>query len=432
MNIYDIIVKKKNKHSLTKEEIDFFIDGIISGAVKDFEASALLMAIAINGMDIDETYNLTMAMANSGAIVNLKDVKGITVDKHSTGGVSDTTTLIIAPIVACLGLKMAKMSGRGLGFTGGTADKLEVFKGYNLNLNQKEFINIVNSVGASIITQTKNLAPADKILYSLRDLTGSIESIPLIASSIMSKKLASNASVIVLDVKFGDGAFMKNVSTATLLAKTMVEIGKKAGKKISAILTSMDEPLGSGIGSNLEVKNAINVLSGKNNNLAKVSKTLAEKLLVLAGVYDAKSAKKAVNEVINNGSALLKLQEIIRAHGGDDQIITRQELMPKANAMLVVKAAKSGYVNKIKTEQLGFIVNSLGGGRTSANDKIDHTVGLKLFVKINSKVKAGEKICEIYAKSLEDAKNVEARVLDSLIIKSSKASESKLIQTVIG
>jgi|LGVF01.2.fsa_nt_gb pyrimidine-nucleoside phosphorylase len=431
MRIYDVILKKKNKKILTQEEIGFFIDGIMDGSIKEHETSALLMAIAINGMNSEEIFNLTIAMRDSGSIINLKGINGITVDKHSTGGVSDSTTLVIAPIVACLGVKMPKMSGRSLGFTGGTADKVEVFTGYNVNLSQRDFISVVNNVGASIITQTKNLAPADKILYSIRNLTGSVESIPLIASSIMSKKLASNADVIVLDVKYGDGAFMKTLSRATQLARTMVDIGKRAGKKIQAVITNMEEPLGSGIGGNLEVKNAINVLKGKNNNLAKVSKTLAQRMLLLSGAYDAKTAKKAVNDVITSGSALIKLQEMIRAHGGDDQIITRWELMKKPKVIRVVKAKKTGFINKIKTAELGYIVKELGGGRASKHARINHSVGIKLFIKLNSKVKKGDKIAEIHASSASASLLAEKRVQQAFVIKGQKANKGRLIEAII-
>jgi pyrimidine-nucleoside phosphorylase len=428
MRVYDLILKKKNKKALTTEEIGFFIDGVMSGKIKNYETSALLMAIAINDMNIEETFDLTLKMAHSGDIVNFDKVSGTVVDKHSTGGVSDTTTLIVVPIVASLGVKVAKMSGGGLGFTGGTADKLQVFKGYDLNLTEEQFINNINTVGASIITQTKNFAPADKILYELRNLTASVESIPLIAASIMSKKLASNASVIVLDVKFGEGAFMKTLAQASTLAKTMVEIGKRAGKKVSAILTDMNEPLGSGIGSILEVRNAINVLSGKKNNLATVSKRLCEELLVLSGAFDSKTAKKAINDTITSGNALIKLQEIIRAHGGDDQIIARAELMPKAKFIKPIYSAKEGFVNQIKSEELGYVAGQLSGKKMG---KIDHTAGIKLFVKLNTKVKKGDKIAEINASSEKDAENVAARVEDALVIKNNKKNKGKLIQAII-
>lgn len=431
MKIYDIIAKKKNKKALTKAEIQFFIDGIMSGNVKDYEASALLMAIAINGMSVNETFTLTQAMAYSGSIVNLNKVNGITVDKHSTGGVSDTTTLVVAPIVAALGLKMAKMSGRALGFTGGTADKLEVFTGYNLNLSKKDFVSTVNKVGASIISQTKNIAPADKILYQLRDLTGSVESIPLIAASIMSKKLASGASILVLDVKYGSGAFMKTLAEATRLAKLMVEIGKQAGKKTMAIITSMQEPLGSGIGCNLEVVNALNVLKGKNNNLAKVSKEIAKHILVLSGTMNARVASKKINEVISSGDALLKLQEMIKAHGGDDQITTRWELLPKAKITRKVKAPKEGIINKIDTAKLGYIVRGLGGGRIGKYSKINHSVGIKMNIKLNSKVKEGDTLCEIHAKSQASSLLAEKRFLEAININHKPANRVKLIQAII-
>jgi|AntRauTorcE11897_2_1112592.scaffolds.fasta_scaffold00001_275 pyrimidine-nucleoside phosphorylase len=431
MKVFDLITKKKNKKTLTKEEIDFFISGVMANEIKDYEASAFLMATAINGMTIQETYDLTMAMANSGDVVDFEGVKGPIIDKHSTGGVSDTTTLVIMPIIASLGVKFAKMSGSSLGFTGGTADKLQVFTGYNLNLTQQEFKNTINTVGGSVITQTKNLAPADKILYDLRNKTASVESMPLIAASIMSKKLASNADVIVLDVKFGKGAFMKTQKQATVLAKTMVEIGKKAGKKVSAILTDMNDPLGSGIGNNLEVKNAINVLKGKRNNLATVSKKLCEQILLLSNTYDLKTAKKAINDSITSGNALLKLQEIIRSQGGDDQIITRTELMQKPKFTQFVVAKKNGFVNSFKTKELGYIVSGLKESKTSKIIKSDHAVGIKLFVKRNTKVKTGDKLAEIQCNSEEKLLNAQKQMENVISIGKNKKTKGKLIQAII-
>ena len=379
MRIYDLIEKKKKRLPLNKDEIAFFIQGIMSGKIKDYETTALLTAISLCGMNMEETFELTMQMAHSGDVMNYSSIKGTIVDKHSTGGVSDTTTLIVVPILASLGLKVAKMSGGSLGFTGGTADKLKVFTGYNLNLSEDEFLNVINRVGASIIAPNKNLAPADKILYELRHLTSNVESIPLIASSIMSKKLASNADIIVLDVKFGSGAFMKTLKDATLLAKTMVEIGKRAKKKVSAILTSMDEPLGTGIGNQLEVKNAIEVLNGKRNNLGLVSKRLVEEILLLSG-YDTKKIKKAIDDTIISGNALLKLQEMVRAHGGDDLLISRMELMKKPKYKQEITSNQEGFVNVIKTAELGKIVTLLGGAKTEKNGIIDNSVGIELFV----------------------------------------------------
>jgi pyrimidine-nucleoside phosphorylase len=432
MRIYDLIQKKKNKKPLTKEEIVFFVSGVMSGKIKDYETSALLMAINLNGMNLDETYELTMAMAHSGDIVNFNDVKGVITDKHSTGGVSDTTTLIVVPIVASLGVKVAKMSGGGLGFTGGTADKLKVFTGFELNLTEDEFKRQINTIGASIITSSKNLAPADKILYELRHLTGSVDSIPLIASSIMSKKLASNADVIVLDVKFGNGAFMKDIKKASLLAKTMVEIGRRAGKKVSALLTDMNEPLGNAIGNQLEVKSAIEVLQGKRNSLATVSKRLAEEMLLLSGMFDAKQAKKAVQDSISSGNALLKLQEIIRAQGGDDQLITRIELWKKPKHTTTIFAKKEGFVNAFDTAELGLIVAQMGGAKQAKRAHIDNTVGIQLFVKLGSKVKLGDKLAELYFNNEDKLQEFEERVQKAITIgKTKKMKGNKLIQQIV-
>ena len=433
MRVYDLIRKKKNKKPLTKEEIDFFINGVMDGSIKDFETTAFLMAVAMTSMTMDETYYLTMAMANSGEVMDFSKIKGVVVDKHSTGGVSDTTTLIVVPIVASLGLKVAKMSGGSLGFTGGTADKLKVFTGYNLNLTENEFLKTIQKVGASIISPNKNLAPADKILYELRNLTGSVESIPLIAASIMSKKIASGAQVIVLDVKFGNGAFMKTLKEATILAKTMVEIGKRAGRKVSAILTDMNEPLGSGIGTNLEVKNAISVLQGKKNNLATVSKKICEEILTLSGAFNLKEAKKAINDVIESGDALIKLQEIIRAHGGDDQLITRPELMQKPQHSVFVNAKVEGYVNGFQTDELGYIVVDLGGGKTQKTSVVDNSVGIKLFVKIGSFVNKGDKLAEIYYNdnSFDKIDELVERLQKNIKLSKNKKAKGKLIPVVI-
>ena len=431
MRVYDLIQKKKNKKPLTKEEIAFFVKGVMSGKIKDYETSALLMAINLMGMNLDETYELTIEMAHSGDVVNFSGVKGVITDKHSTGGVSDTTTLVVVPIVASLGVKVAKMSGGGLGFTGGTADKLKVFTGFNLNLLEDEFLHQINTVGASIISANKNLAPADKILYELRHLTGSVDSIPLIASSIMSKKLASNAGVIVLDVKFGSGAFMKNLKDANLLAKTMVEIGRRAGKKVCAIITDMNEPLGSGIGNQLEVKNAIDVLQGKKNNLATVSKKLAEEMLVLSGAYDVKQAKKAIQDSIISGSALLKLQEIIRAQGGDDQLITRPELWQKPKYIKPIFATQEGYVNSFNTEELGLIVLDLGGAKQTKTTIIDNTVGIKLFVKLGARIKTTEKLAELHYNNEQNVEEFENRLNKAITIEKNKKSKGKLIQQIV-
>jgi len=430
MRIYDLIEKKKKRLALNKEEIAFFIDGIMSGKIKDYETTALLTAICLCGMTMEETFELTMQMAHSGDVMNYNTVKGIVVDKHSTGGVSDTTTLIVVPILASIGLKVAKMSGGSLGFTGGTADKLKVFSGYNLNLSEEEFLNTINRVGASIIAPNKNLAPADKILYELRHLTANVESIPLIASSIMSKKLASNADIIVLDVKFGSGAFMKTLKDATLLAKTMVEIGKRANKKVSAILTSMDEPLGSSIGNQLEVKNAIEVLNGKRNNLGLVSKRLVEEILFLSG-YDVKQIKKAIDDAILSGNALLKLQEMVRAHGGDDLLISRMELMKKPKYKQEILSNQEGFVSSIQTAELGKIVALLGGAKQEKNGTVDNTVGIELFVHLGSKVSKGEKIATIYYNKKEEIEEIVKQFEKTIIIEKQKRNKQKLIRLVI-
>ena len=401
MKIYDIIDKKRQGKQLTKQEIEFFVSGTISGEWKDYEISALLMAIAINDMTKQETLNLTLAMLHSGVEVDLSDINGVCVDKHSSGGVSDTTSIAVLPIIANCGLKGAKMSGRGLGFTGGTLDKLESIDGYNCELTDYEFKSVVNTCGASIISQTKNIAPADKILYALRDQTATVESIPLIASSIMSKKLASGAKVILLDVKYGAGAFMKNKKDAIKLAKTMVEIGKGAGRKVSAIITNMNYPLGNSVGCALEVMDAIEVLNGKHNNLSFLTKFICAKLINMALNLPIKECNRQVDDAINNKTALNTLSEMAKLHGGNE----KQILENKFNLAPVeyqFRAVENGYVCNIDALKLSEIVANLGGARFEIGKDLDHGVGIRIYKHYGAKVEKNDVVAVMYGNTHDD------------------------------
>lgn len=399
MRAVDIIMKKRDGYKLTEEEIVFMVDGFTNGEIENYQMSAFTMAVFFKGMDDDEATSLTKAMLNSGDILDLSEIKGIKVDKHSTGGVGDKTSLVIAPIVASLGIKFAKMSGRGLGHTGGTLDKLESIPGYSISLTEEQFINQVNEIGVSLIGQTGTLAPADKKLYSLRDVTATVDSIPLIASSIMSKKLASGADAICLDVKVGSGAFMKNIESATKLAELMVEIGKKCNKKMTAILTNMDEPLGFAVGNSLEVIEAINTLNGNGpKDLLNICIEISAHLILDAGVAKSlKEAKDLALNQINNKEALNTLAKLIKAQGGDESYIYDTNSFTKAKYITEVKIENAGYINRIDALAIGNAAMKLGAGRAKITDKIDHSVGIVLKQKVGDYVNDGDVIATIYA-----------------------------------
>ena len=403
MLMYDLIEKKKRGKVLSKEEISFVIDGYTKGEISDYQMSAFLMAVWFQGMNKEETYELTMAMMRSGEVLDLSQINGVKVDKHSTGGVGDKTTLILGPIVASLGIPVAKLSGRGLGHTGGTIDKLESIPGFRTSIEADDFVNQINSIHMAVAGQTANLAPADKKIYALRDVTATVDNISLIASSIMSKKLASGADAIVLDVKCGNGAFMKDEESAKALAKEMVDIGKSAGKNIMALVTDMNEPLGRYVGNSLEVYEAIMCLSGKGDEkLMEVSKTLAAYMIVLAGAAEnIEEAVKKVEETINSGNALAKLVEFVGAQGGDVGYILDPELLPKGETVLEFKADKSGYIQQIQTEMVGKACLCLGGGRRTKEDIISPGVGLYLNKKIGEYVEAGQVIAVVYADDIK-------------------------------
>lgn len=391
MNIIDIIVKKKNKESLTKEEIDYVITGYLNNEIKDYQMSSLLMAIVLNGMNLEETYYLTDAMLNSGEKIDLNGITGNIIDKHSTGGVGDKTTLILAPLLASLDLKVAKMSGRGLGHTGGTIDKLESIEGFQTEMSKEEFIKQVNEIGLSIISQTGNIVPADKKIYALRDVTGTTESIPLIASSIMSKKIASGSDYIIIDLKVGNGALMKTEADARTLANYMIEIGKRYNKKVVCVLTNMNEPLGNMVGNGLEVKESIDALKGNSpKDLKELVTTLALVALKITKNMEEESAKKLIEEKIKSGDAYRKFEEFVTCQKGNINEICLSD------SILTVRSHKEGFIKSIDTFRIGEIVKSLGGGRMTKEDQIDYGVGIELNKKVGDLVFENECLVKIY------------------------------------
>ena len=403
MNILEIIEKKRDKEELTKEEIEFFVNGYTKGEIADYQAAALVMAIYLNGMTKQETTNLTLAMANSGEILDLSKLNKTIVDKHSTGGVGDKVSICLLPLVASLGVPVAKMSGRGLGFTGGTVDKMQSIPGYQTEIDMNNFVKNVENIGISMISQTMNLAPADKKLYALRDSISCVESIPLIASSIMSKKIASGAEKIVLDVTVGKGAFMKNLQNAEKLANEMIEIGKLANRETVCILTNMNEPLGYAVGNNLEVIEAIEFLKGKMpEDLKEVVLELGAYMIKLAGLGDdLEENKSKMLENISNGKAFNKFAEMVKNQGGDISYLENTNKFEKAKFIEPIKAEKNGYIQEINAEEVGKIACNLGAGRIRKEDKIDYTVGIKLCKKVSENVLQGDDLGYIYANNIE-------------------------------
>ena len=414
MRAVDIIINKRDNLKLTKEEIDFMINGYVDGSVTDYQMSAFTMAVFFNGMDEEESTYLTNAMLHSGDILDLSEINGIKVDKHSTGGVGDKTSLVLGPLLASLGIKVAKMSGRGLGHTGGTLDKLESIPGYNIHLSDKEFIEQVNDIGIALVGQTAVLAPADKKLYSLRDVTGTVESIPLIASSIMSKKLASGADAICLDVKVGSGAFMKNVSQATKLANLMVKIGKNCGKEMTAILTNMDEPLGFAVGNSLEVIEAVNTLNGCGpKDFTELCLTIASYLVVDSKKADTlEDARILLEKQIYNKEGLKYLAKLIKAQGGNEEYIYNPNLFKLGKHKIDVISNKTGNISRIDALAIGNAAMMLGAGRKKITDVIDHSVGIVLHKKVGSYINKGDVIATIYANK-EDVNQELEMILDA-------------------
>lgn len=433
MRIYDIIMKKRDGYALSKEEIEYFINGFTNGEIPDYQISALLMAIYFCGMNEEETLNLTMAMANSGDMLDLSEIKGIKVDKHSTGGVGDKTSLILGPMVATLGIPVAKMSGRGLGHTGGTIDKLESIPGFSTVLPEEKFIENVNKHKMALVGQTANLAPADKKLYALRDVTATVDNLSLIASSIMSKKLASGADAIVLDVKTGSGAFMKQEKDAIDLAREMVRIGNGAGRNTVAIVSDMDEPLGNAVGNALEIREVIETLKGNGpDDLMELSLVLGAYMLIAAEATDnIETGINMLRGTIEDGSALLKFKEFITAQGGDGNVVDNTDLLPKASIIMDIIAEESGFVKNINTSEIGMVSLTLGGGRETKESEIDLSVGIVLKKKVGDRVEKNDIVATIYANDLERLKDAKDRFEEAYEFSKTPVNKERLIKWII-
>lgn len=431
MRMVDIIEKKRDGQELTTAEINFFIEGYTKGEIPDYQASALAMAIYFQDMNDRERADLTRAMVESGDTIDLSAIDGVKVDKHSTGGVGDTTTLVLAPLVASLGVPVAKMSGRGLGHTGGTIDKLESIAGFHVELTREQFIDLVNRDKVAVIGQSGNLTPADKKLYALRDVTGTVNSIPLIASSIMSKKIAAGADAIVLDVKTGDGAFMKTQEDAEELAHAMVRIGNHVGRKTIAIISDMSQPLGFAIGNALEVKEAIETLQGKGpKDLTELVLTLGSQMVILAGkAKTSEEAKEMLLDAIHSGKALAKFKEFLTNQGGDASIVDDLTKLPQAKYKIELPAKQSGYISRMVADEIGVASMILGAGRATKEDVIDLAVGLVLHKKVGDKVEEGESILTIYSNH-ENVDDVKQKLYDNIFI-SDTANQPTLIHTII-
>lgn len=434
MRMYDLIMKKRDGGVLTKEEIDYFIEGYTQGLIPDYQASALLMAIYFKKMSYDETLNLTLAMSESGDKLDLSGISGIKADKHSTGGVGDKTSLVLAPMIAACGVKMAKMSGRGLGHTGGTIDKLESFPGFSTALSEEAFISNVNNIGFAITGQTGNLAPADKKLYALRDVTATVDNISLIASSIMSKKLAAGAELIVIDVKSGNGAFMKNEKDALLLAEEMVKIGNGAGRNTIAVVSDMNQPLGHAVGNAIEVKEAIMTLKGEGpDDLYNLCICLGVNILMAAKrAATAEEAQNMLEDAVKSGAALKKFAEFVEAQGSKQKYVYDYEnSLPKCSEEVEVKSSEQGFVSLIKSDEIGKASMILGGGRQTKADKIDLSVGLEVYKKIGDYVNKGDVIAKIFSNNPKKTQEAERIITAAYEFSENKVLPQKLIKRVI-
>ena len=428
MRMYDILAKKRDGGILTDEEIQFFIDGYVSGAIPDYQASALLMAIFLKGMTPHETAALTRSMAQSGDLVDLSSIDGIKVDKHSTGGVGDKTTLIVAPVVASLGVRVAKMSGRGLGHTGGTVDKLESIPGFRTTLDREAFFDVVRRVGVSVIGQSGNLAPADKKLYALRDVTATVNSIPLIASSIMSKKIAAGSDRILLDVKTGSGAFMKTLEDSIALAKEMVSIGEHVGRRTVALITDMDRPLGCAIGNALEVCEACETLQGRGPaDLTEVCIQLAANMLWLAEKGELAQCRSLAKQQIANGEAFAKLKEMVQAQGGDTSVLDDPSRFDRSNVCYEVLAQREGFLYAMDTERCGIASMELGAGREKKEDPIDYSAGIVLRKKVGDFVRKGEVLASFYSSEESKCRTAEQTFTQALSIQDARPKQTALI-----
>lgn len=433
MRMYDIIQKKKKGNALTGDEIRFMTEGYVKGEIPDYQMSALLMAVCFQGMSKEETLALTLAMRDSGEVLDLSGIQGIKVDKHSTGGVGDKTSLVLAPMTAALGIPVAKMSGRGLGHTGGTIDKLECFPGFSTALTREQFCRNVNRMNMAIMGQTADLAPADKKLYALRDVTATVDQLSLIAASIMSKKLAAGADAVVLDVKTGNGAFMKEEKDAFALAEEMVEIGKSAGKKMSAVITDMDQPLGNAVGNSLEVKEAILALNGLGpKDLMEVVYALGAEMVLAAGKADTKEgAEELLKQTIQKKTALDKLAEFVEAQGGERRYVYQPELLPAAGIQMQVINTETGYVGGIQAEEIGLASLILGGGRVTKDSPIDLSVGILLHKKRGQAVQPGEALATVYANDMEKAKEAYGKIVRAYSILPEAPEELPMIKGIL-
>lgn len=433
MRMYDLILKKRQGNTLTKEEIQWMIREYTDGKIPDYQMSAMMMAVCFQGLDKEETYELTMAMAQSGEMLDLSGIEGVKVDKHSTGGVGDKTSLALTPIVASLGIPVAKMSGRGLGHTGGTIDKLESIPGFSTQLTDEQFEEQVNSIGVSIMGQTKDLAPADKLLYALRDVTATVDQISLIASSIMSKKLAAGADAIMLDVKTGSGAFMKEESEAVKLAQEMVDIGKSAGRKMTAVITNMDEPLGMAVGNILEVKEAIDTLKGNGpKDFTELVETLASHMLILGGIAEKfDEALSMVRGAVRDGKALDKFKQFVSAQGGDTRYIDHPELFEQAHIIEEIRSEQDGFVERINAQEIGICSLILGGGRETKDSQIDPAVGLVFSKKVADPVKKGDLLATIYGNDEEKVKQAVKHFKENFHIAKDQPEKPQMIKQVL-
>lgn len=433
MRAYDIIRKKRDGKKLSAEEIEFMVKGFTQGELPDYQMASWLMAIFFRGMDAEETSSLTMAMAKSGELLDLSAIDGIKVDKHSTGGVADTTTLVLGPLVAAAGVPVAKMSGRGLGHTGGTIDKLESIPGMQVEISREEFIRQVNRVKLAVVGQSESLAPADKLIYALRDVTATVESVPLIASSIMSKKIAAGADAIVLDVKCGNGAFMKTYEDAVKLAEAMVAIGRQVGRPTVAVITDMNQPLGNAIGNALEVREAIETLNGRGPaDLVEVCFTLGARMLMLAGqAADPREGREALREILASGKGLEKFREFVQAQGGDPAVVDDPERLPRAAFSEPVRAREGGFVQAIATEALGIAAWQLGAGRARKGDAIDLAVGIRVEKRLGQMVEAGEPLATLFANDPARLEVARRDVSDAFTIGRAAVEVPPLVKGVI-
>ena len=430
--MYDIIRKKRDGLGLSEREIQWFVDGYVKGEIPDYQTAALCMAIYFKGMTIEETTALTFAIRDSGDKLKFNNINGLRVDKHSTGGVGDKTSLVVAPIVATLGVKVAKMSGRGLGHTGGTVDKLEAIPGFKTDLPTEEFEEIVNRVGIAIVGQNATLAPADKLLYALRDVTATVDSLPLIVSSIMSKKLAADDDCVVLDVKTGSGSFMKTREKSRELAEWMVAIGKAAGKRMRALITDMDRPLGNNIGNALEVIEAINTLKGNGpEDLTELCIALASHMLVISDRGSYEECEKNVRRVIESGEALMTFANMVEAQGGNKEWILNPELFPEAPYSYEVRSEKSGYITGVNTEGYGVASLLLGAGRNTMADKIDFSAGIKLVKKTGDKVEVGDTLAVLYTSDIARFEASKKKLIESTFIGEVKPGDEPLILDIV-